>query len=188
MSVALADLKEVQKLTDDPNMVTYCCMMARPGLTHWLVEIEYTLFKPDTDANLGFHIATIKWPSDFPVSPSSLYAVACFERRAQMFAESILWRNGLRKVTEGFTLMVIGASEMAKFPIRGPRVFYLENHSQGAGNVIYTNDPAKLQVAHDHEMKQCQVYFDEHKAWLATEEGKAIADAFWKKHPEGKVE
>jgi hypothetical protein len=168
-------------------MVSYCTMVMRPGVHAWTVEVEYTMFKPDTDANDGFHLATMKWPEDIPM-PMSLWCVATFEKRAQMFAESILWRHGLRKVSKGFVSMVIGGGKAQKFPITGPNVFFLENHSKGAANVIYTNDPAKIRIAWEHEMKQAQKFFDEHKRWLETEEGKAIADAFWAKHPGGHVE
>jgi hypothetical protein len=172
-------------------MVSYCTMLMRPGVHAWTVELEYTMFKPDTDANDGFHLAIMKWPDDVP-PPAGLYAVVTFEKRAQVFAEGILWKHGLRKVRKGYTQMVIsgvsGKAVVEKFPITGPNVFFLENHSKGAANVIYTNDPVKIRIAHEHEVKQAQVFFDEHERWLQTEEGKAIADAFWKKHPEGHVE
>lgn len=179
--------EEIQAKCDEPGMVSYCSMLIRPGLHAWSVELEYTMFKPDTDANDGFHLAVMKWPDDVK-PPTSLYAVATFEKRAQMFAESILWKHGLRKVNEGFTQIVLGGGKAQRFPLKGPNVFFLENHSKGAPNVIYTNDPVKLRIAQEHEFKQAQVFFDEHKKWLETPEGKAIADAYWAKHPEGHVE
>jgi hypothetical protein len=181
-------LEKIREQCADPNHVSYCGMMMRPGIHAWTVEVEYTQFKPDTDANDGFHLATVRWPEDVP-PPIGLYAVIIFEKRAQEFAESILWKHGLKKVREGFVQMVISPKGTTqKFPITGPNVFFLENHSKGASNVIYTNDPVKIQAAWEHEVKQTQKFFDEHQRWLATPEGKAIADAFWAKHPEGHVE
>lgn len=179
----MIDTTGLDPIIKDPNMVTYCSLILRPGITAWITEIEFTMFKPDTDANDGFHVAIIKWPESVPLE----YCVVVFEKRAQAFAESILWRNGLRKVTEGFTQMMMGGGKIEKFPIIGPNVFFLENHSKGASNVLYTNDPVKLKAAREHEWSQTQKFHDEHKRWLATEEGKATAEAFWKKHPEGRV-
>jgi hypothetical protein len=148
--------------------VTYC-HDDTSGVLAWMTEIEYTLFKPDTDANEGFHISTVRWPDDVP-PPAGIYNVVTFEKRAQIFAESILWKNGLKKVALGFTQIVIGGGgKVEKFPLRGPNIFFLENHSKGAANVIYTNDPVKIRIAHEHEMKQCEPYFEDHKKWLETE-------------------
>lgn len=185
--LTLATLDQVKERCADPGLVNYCTMLMRPGVHAWIVEVEYTMFKPDTDANLGFHLALMKWPPDVPW-PVGLYSVASFEKRAQASAESILWKHGLRKVREGYVQTMIGGGKIEQFPITGPNVFFLENHSKGASNVIYTNDPEKMWIAHEHEMKQVQVFFDEHRRWLETEEGKAAADAFWAKHPEGKVD
>jgi hypothetical protein len=181
-------LEEIQARCADPDMVSYCSMMMRPGIHGWTVELEYTMFKPDTDANEGFHLATMRWPEDIP-PPIGLYVVVTFEKQAQTFAESILWKHGLRKVTEGFVQMMIGSGgRVEKFPIRGPNIFFLENHSQGAPNVIYTNDPVKIRAAWEHEVQQTQKWFDEHKRWLDTPEGRASFKAYWAKHPEGHVE
>lgn len=180
-------LDEIRKQCAEPGMVSYCAMMMRPGIHAWTVEIEYTMFKPDTDANDGFHLVTMVWPEGLEPDVG-LYCIATFEQRAQEFAESILWKNGLRKVKEGYTQIVINpGGKTEKFPISGPNVFFLENHSKGAANVIYTNDPVKIRAAMEHEFNQTQKFFDEHKRWLETPEGKAIADAYWKKHPEGQV-
>lgn len=187
MSFTPASIEEVRERCNDPNLVSYCSMLVRPGIHAWTVELEYTMFKPDTEANMGFHLATMKWPGDMPL-PAGLWCVATFEKRAQIFAEGILWKHGLRKIEQGSIPMVLGGGKQQVFPIKGPNVFYLENHSKGASNVIYTNDPEKQRIAWEHEVKQTQVFFDEHKRWLATPEGKAEADAFWAKHPEGKVE
>lgn len=181
-------LEKIREKCADPNHVSYCAMMMRPGVHGWITELEYTMFKPDTDANDGFHLVTIKWPDGVP-PPVGLYAVAIFERRAQAFAESILWKHGLRKITEGFVQMVINpGGKIDKFPITGRNIFFLENHSKGAANVIYSNDPVKIQTAWEHELKQTQKFFDEHKRWLDTPEGRASFKAYWAKHPEGHAE
>jgi len=180
-------LEEIREKCADPDMVNYCAMMMRPGIHAWTTELEYTMFKPDTDANDGFHLATMRWPESVP-PPLGLYVVATFEKRAQQFAESILWKNGLRKVTEGFTQVLIGGGKVEKFPLSGPNIFFLENHSKGAANVIYSNDPVKIQAAWEHEVKQAQRFFDEHKRWLDTPEGRASFKAYWAKHPSGHVE
>lgn len=182
--ISAATLDQVKKRCAQPGMVSYCALLMRPGLNAWIVEIEYTMFKPDTDANDGFHLAYVAWPDDCPVP----YCVATFEERAQEFAESILWKHGLRKVNKGFTQVVLGGGKAERFPIEGPNIFFLENHSKGASNVIYTNDPVKIEAARKHETEQCQKFFDEHKRWIETPEGKAIANAYWAKHPTGHVE
>lgn len=182
--ISPVELEHIRKRCAEPDVVTYCGLLMRPGLHAWTVEVEYTMFTPDTDANDGFHLAYMKWPDDTQLP----YSVATFDKRGQEFAESILWKHGLRKVSKGFTAMVFGGGKTEKFPLTGDNVFFLENHSKGASNVIYTNDPMKIQAAWKHELEQCQVFFDEHKHWIETPEGKAIADAYWKKHPEGHVE
>jgi hypothetical protein len=176
--ISPATLQEIKELCANPNYISYCVIWTRPGVLAWAVELEYTKFKPDTELNDDFHMSTMKWPEDLK-DLGLLYTIVTFHKSEQEFAESLLWKNGLRKVTE------IGPEGVKKFPLSGPSIFFLENHSKGASNVIYTNDPVKLKAAHEHEVAQCQVFFDAHQAWLKTPEGKATADAYWKQHPKG---
>jgi len=214
MNHRIVTIEEVKERVFRPGVVNYIGMMMRPGIYCWTVEIEYTMFKPDTDANDEFHLGTIAWPKDWP-PPWNIYCIASFHERAQEFAESILWKHGLRKVAPGHTIVsfggerspeqefpvdieeliekgslefTIGKLASEKFPLEGPNIFFLENHSKGASNVVYTNDPEKLRAAWELELKQAQVFFDEHQRWLQTPEGKAIFEAYWAKHPEGHVE
>jgi hypothetical protein len=179
----LATIEEVEKVCLQPQYVNYCALWDRPGLLHWMVELEYTKFKPDTDANDDFHLSIMRWPDDVGL----LYAVITFHKKEQEWAESRLWENGLRKVTEGFTQIILGGGKAQQFPLSGDNIFFLENHSQGAANVIYANDPKKREEAHKHEMALCQPFFDEHTKWINTPEGEAIANEYWSRHPEGRV-
>jgi hypothetical protein len=189
MDHRIVTLDEVKERVFQPNVVNYIGLMLRPGMYAWTVEVEYTMFKPDTEDNDDFHLGTMKWPEDWPL-PWNVYLIASFHKRGQMFAEKILWRHGLKKVTPGYVPMALtgGKDKPQKFPLEGGNIFYLENHSKGAANVIYTNDEVKIRAAMEHEQKQAQVFFDEHKKWLETPEGKATFDAFWEKRPEGHVE
>jgi hypothetical protein len=171
----------VQDVSDNPNYVTYCAFAPRPGVRAWMTEIEYTRFRPGTIRNDDFHVAIIKWPEGLMAQ----WLAIIFHKSEQQFAESILWKNGLRKVEDGFTQKVIGSEGVQDFPISGPNVFFLENHSKGGGNVVYTNDPIKIKAAEELEDKQCQVFFDAHEEWLKTPEAAEEVAAFLKEHPDG---
>lgn len=188
MSHRNVTLEEVKERVYKPDVVNYVGMMMRPGIYAWCVEVEYTMFKPDTEANEDYHLGTMAWPKDWP-PPWNIYLIASFHKRGQMFAEKILWRHGLKKVAPGHIITALtGEKGPEQFPLVGDNVFYLENHSKGAANVVYTNDQEKIRVAWEHERQQAQVFFDAHAKWLETPEGKAEFDAFWAKRPEGSVE
>ena len=177
------ELRQLAEVISNPDYVTYCSLEMRVGVRAWMTEIEYTKFRPATLDNDDFHLAIMKWPDG---DISLRYLLIIFHRSAQQFAESILWRNGLKKMPEGFTQMIIGGKEgKQEFPLQGPTIFWLENHTQGAPNVVYSNDPVKMKAARELEDAQCQVFYDSQAEWLETEEGKAKLAEFLKKHPEG---
>lgn len=181
--VSPATTEEIQAVCNDPNKVTYCCFSFRPGIRAWMTEIEITKFRPGTLRNDDFHMVLMKWPEGL----DALWIIIIFDKSEQKFAESILWKNGLRKVKDGFTQHVINPHDktIEKFPISGPNVFFLENHSKGAANVVYSNDPVKIQAANELEDKQCQVFFDLHDEWLKTPEAQVAMAEYMKKHPDG---
>jgi hypothetical protein len=178
------ELKQIAEVICNPDYVTYCSLDTRPGVRAWMTEIEYTKFRPGTLDNDDFHLGILKWP-DGPWGMR--YLIICFHRSVQEFAESILWKNGLRKTEEGtFPIMMGGPEGIQKFPLADyNNVFFLENHSKGAENVIYSNDPVKIKAARELEDKQCQVFFDSQMKWLASPEGIAALAEYLKKHPDG---
>jgi hypothetical protein len=176
-------VRQIAEVVCNPDYVTYCSLDTRPGVRAWMTEIEYTKFRPGTLDNDDFHLGLLRWPEG---QWGMVYLIICFHRSVQEFAESILWRNGLRKVEEGAAPMMMGGPEgIQRFPMDGYNIFFLENHSQGGSNVIYTNDPVKMRAAKELEDKQCQVFFDAHEKWLKTPEGLASVQEFLKKHPGG---
>jgi len=177
---------EIIRECSKPDRRNYVCLLMRPGFYSWMVELEYTKFTPDTDANDGFHLFWCKWPEDDPV-PQLTMGVVSIDKSGQEYAEAILWQHGLKKCAAGTVFTVLGGSSPQQFFVHGPNTFPLENHSKGAENVVYTNDPVKIKAARAHEMAIAQRFFDEHAQWLETPEGKAIANAYWKKHPTGRV-
>lgn len=180
--VSPATDEEIQAVCNDPNNVSYVCMGFRPGIRAWMTEIEVTRFRPGTLRNDEFHMVLMKWPDGVPL----LWLIIIFDKSEQEFAESILWKNGLRKVEEGFTQMVMGGKKgLEKFPITGDNVFFLENHSKGAANVFYSNNPEKMNAAKELEDRQCQVFFDQHTEWLKTPEAEKEIAEYMKRHPEG---
>jgi hypothetical protein len=180
MEIQTATLEELKQICSLPDTVSYCVLMQRPGVAAWAVELEYTKFKPDTDANLRFHLSITEWPHDSDM----MYWIVTFHKSAQAFADAILWKNGLKKVREGHIPAVISGGWIQRFPIKGPNIFHLQNFGN---NVLYLNDPVKRQKAWEHEKNQCQKFYDEHKRWLLTPEGRATQEEFWRKHPSGKV-
>lgn len=173
-----ATLAEIQTVVDEPDMVTYYGLLGRPGMYGFMVELEYTKFKPDTDANDDFHMAIVTWPEGIGLK----WVLIIFHQSEQGFAESILWKHGLRRVKEGYVGIIIGGPEGAqKFPIKGPRCFCLENHGP---NVVYTNDPVKMQAAWDHEKQMVEHFFEDHKKWFEDPANQEVIEAYWKKHPE----
>lgn len=156
--------------------------MLRPGFYSWMVEVEYTQFKPDTDANELFHMAVCQWPKDAPL----LIGVISIHKSGQAFADSILAKHGLKRSPPGMVLRMLGGQKRIQdFFVKGPNTCVLENF--GKNNVAYTNDPVKRTEAFEKESELAQTFFDAHKQWLETPEGKAQYDAYWAKHPSGKV-
>lgn len=171
-------MEDIKRVALDPNNVTYCVLATRLGVNPWLVELEYTKFKPGTDTNDKFHVFIIKWPKDLPM----FTVVASFDKSEKEFAESLLEKNGLRKILPGNVMMVIGPEGTEKFPIEGPNVFYLENRS---GSPMYTNDEKQIDAARAKEHEFCQKFFDEHDRWMQTPEGIKAGDEWDAKHPAG---
>lgn len=176
--------QQIIEFCSNPDLVNYVCLLLRSGIYAWMTEIEYTKFKPDTPANDGFHLFQCKWPEDDPV-PAFTMVIVSFDKSGQEFAESILWKNGLKKCPSDMVAISIGPQGSEKFFLTGPNVFQLENHSRGAKNVVYHNDPKLTEAAFEHEKAQVKVFHDEHEAWLKTPEGKASYEAYWAGKPEG---
>jgi hypothetical protein len=151
-----------------------------------MVELEYTKFKPDTDANDGFHMMVCTFPEEEPLEQLTI-GVISIDQSGQVFAESTLWDHGLKKSPPGMTIACMTPKGREEFFLHGPNTFVLENHSKGSEHVVYTNDPVKLAKAREHEHAYAQRFFDAHRKWLETPEGLAEAQAYWKKHPSGRV-
>lgn len=199
-------IQQIAEVIANPDYVTYCSLEMRPGVRAWMTEIEYTKFRPGTLDNDDFHLGVLRWPDG---QWGMFYLIICFHRSVQEFAESILWRNGLRKCEEGSYPMMFGNTEKTvdisdimktgslefkvmgpepkweEFPLKGNGIFFLENHSKGAANVLYSNDPKKMEEARKLEDAQQQVFFDAHEEWLKTPEAKSAMAEYIKKHPGG---
>jgi hypothetical protein len=175
---------ELQAFCNDPSRVHYCCMAMRVGISGWMTQVEFTFFKPDTEANNDFVLSFIKFPFVEGEAPSivNMWMMVSVPRTHQERVEGLLWQHGLRKTLPGNLPMVIDQHGQHVFPVKGPNIFYLENHNKGAENVMYKNDPKRLKEAHDHESAYVEKFHAEHRAWLATPEGKAEAEAYWKKY------
>jgi hypothetical protein len=186
MKTTPATKEEVIKFCSNPQLVNYYCFISRPGIYAWMVEVEYTKFKPDTPANDGYHLLFSEYPEKKPI-PELTMMIMSIDKSGQEFAESILWKHGLKRCRAGMVAMVIDSKGPHEFFLQGPNVFCLENHNKGAENVIYKNDPEKMAKAREHEMEQVRKFFDEHKKWIESPEGKIIAEAYWKKNPTGYV-
>jgi hypothetical protein len=52
----------LQNVTTYLGRATFCVMAERPGVLGWLTQVEYTWFKPCTDDNDKFWLATLRWP------------------------------------------------------------------------------------------------------------------------------
>jgi hypothetical protein len=178
---------EILKECNRPDRRNYVCLMMRPGFYSWIVELEYTFFKPDTDANDGFHLMLSMWPDNEPPIPALTMGVVSIDQSGQAFAESILYDHGLKAIGPNKAFILVGPHGTEQFFVHGDNTWVLENHSKGAENVVYTNDPVKLKAAWEHEQQQAQRFFDAHAAWLTTPEGEAQFKAYWDKHPEGTV-
>jgi hypothetical protein len=181
-----AQKDKIIQFCSNPNLVNYTFLMLRPGVYGWMVELEYTKFTPDTEANNGFHMFVCKFPEIEPIDALTMCVVS-IDKSGQEFADALLWNHGLKKVGPNKTFVCIGPHGQEEFFVHGPNTYVLENHSKGAKNVVYTNDPEKLRKAREHESQLAERFFLEHEAWLNTPEGKAIADAYWARHPSGKV-
>src|SRR6266478_728250 len=125
---------DVIEFCSNPNLISYCCLQDRPGGYAWMVEVEYTKFKPDTPANDGFHLTYSEWglKGDSFLLP---WWIMSIDKSGQEFAESILWKHGL-KLSQSVPVM-LSEHGSVEFHLRGPNIFYLENSSPR--NVIYTN-------------------------------------------------
>lgn len=180
------DKEELIQTCSNPDVFNYVCLLMRPGFYGWIVELEYTRFKPDTDANDDFHMAVCKFPDNDPI-PQLTVGVITIDRDGKEYADSLLWKHGLKKTQPGMALKCFGPKGGEDFFIHGPNTVILENHSKGGQNVAYTNDPEKMKAAYKHERDMVEHFFKEHLAWIETPEGKAIAEAYWAKHPGGRV-
>jgi hypothetical protein len=178
--------EELIRVCSDPDVINYVCLLLRPGFYGWMVELEYTRFKPDTDANDDFHLSVSAFPEKHPI-PQLAIGTVTIDCDGKEYADSLLWKHGLKKSEPGMALKCFGPDGEENFFIHGPNTVILENHSKGAENVIYTNDQKKIQAAFEHERAMVEHFFEEHLTWIETPEGKAIADAYWKKHPGGRV-
>ncbi len=181
-------LDEVIEFTNDTNKVHYASMGNRMGINGWLTQVEYTYFKPDTPMQEKFDMTVMKWPDDLEM----IWVIASMPIEFEERATHLLWQHGLKVAGvndpsgEKYTFMVIGGPEGKQtFPLQGDTVRCLENHNQGAQNVAYTNDPEKIRAAYEHEEKQIIAKFHaDHAAWLATPEGFAEAEVYWKTRPD----
>lgn len=179
-----ATKEKIIEFCSNPDLRNYTFLMLRPGVYSWMVELEYTKFKPDTDANDGFHMFVCKFPELEPI-PNLTMCVVSIDKSGQEFAEQILSKHGLKRSPPNQTFALLGPKGREDFFVHGPNTFVLENY--GKDHVVYTNDPVKLKQAHSNELSIAEKYFVEHETWLKTPEGKVISEAYWKKHPSGKV-
>lgn len=171
-------LEEIKEKCLVPGKSNFAVLAWRVGVNGWMTELEYTHFKPDTEANNDFWLSLMKWPDDSKM----LWVIVTIPSSYEKIALALLWKHGLKTMV-GHTHMAIDSKGPHVFPLQGENVFCLENHSQGGPNVIYTNDPTKLAEARQHERDNiCAKFHREHEAWLRTPEGMKEAVAYWKKY------
>lgn len=184
MGIGFPKLEEIIKECSDPNWAVFACMGNRIGLSGWMTQVEYTWFRPDTRANEDFNLTLMKWPDDFPIP----WTIVRIPREYEDLAKAVLWQHGLKvggsKDPEGgsYTFLMMDHNGTHEFPLFGPNVFCLENHSDGASNVAYTNDPEKIAAANEHEKEIVARYHAEHDQWL--KEHYAKAEAYWASRPD----
>jgi hypothetical protein len=183
-------IEEIVAECSDPKWAVFCCMIERIGLHGWMTQLEYTYYRPDTPANRDFNLTIMRWPEHMPATPMTTWVVIRIPRAGEGVAKSLLWQHGLKfagsKDAEGgpYVPIMIGGGKTHKFPLFGENIFHLENHSDGAKNVAYTNDPEKIKAAHEHEESIVKRFHDEHAAWLAVPENYAAAEAYWAQYPD----
>lgn len=172
--------QQLAEFCANPDLITYTCMALRVGYMGWMVQMEYTYFKPDTDANDQFFLSWMKWPDDMPM----FWVVVSMPREYEAKATALLWQHGLKAIEGGVAAMITDKG-VIQFPIHGDNVIAMENHSKGAGNVMYTNDEKKMEAARNHEKNViCEPFFVEHIKWLNTPEGRRAARLYWARHPD----
>lgn len=49
----------------NPDQAFIIIIPGRPGTQEWMMEMENTLYTPDTDKNILFEMFLVKWPQDF---------------------------------------------------------------------------------------------------------------------------
>jgi hypothetical protein len=190
MGALFPTLEEVIRQCSDPTQAVFVAMFDRIGMHGWMTEVEYTRFRPDTPANREFHLTIMKWPYDMP-DFQMFWIVVRMPMKDAEWAKSLLWKHGLRIPGGGkepfvFAVIVGGESGgMKKFPLSGDNIFCIENHSEGAKHVAYTNDPKKIEAARRHEEDQIvKKFHDEHGAWLSDPVNYAAAEAYWAQYPD----
>lgn len=180
------DLKQIIEECSDPKWAVFVAMWDRVGLKGWMTNLEYVYFRPDTPANLDFYLTIMQWPEH----ERMYWAIVRIPREQQGVAHALLWQHGLKvagsRDPEGgpYVPIMIDSKGIHRFPFAGEHIFFLENHSQGAKNVAYTNDPDKIKAAEAHEDTIIQKFHDEHEAWLSVPENYAAAEAFWESRPD----
>jgi hypothetical protein len=191
MGLEFPKLEKIVAQCSDPRFAVFVSMWDRIGVKGWMTNLEYVYFRPDTPKNDEFNITIMKWPT----TEMMFWAIIRIPREHEKLAKDLLWRHGLKvcgeRDPEGgpyVPIVIIGGPEpeggIHKFPFHGEHVFFLENHSKGAPNVAYTNDPEKIGLAQEHEEQMIAQYHKEHEEWLAVPENYAAAEAFWESRPD----
>lgn len=175
MSNKPASIEEIALHCRNPELMSYVVLAMRVGVMGFLTQMEYTYYKPDTDKNDQFTLAFMKWPLDATMH----WVIMSIPILDAPKADALLWQHGLKAAAPGFIHMVIDHKGQHEIPIQGPNVRYLENHGQ---NVMYSNDPVKMKAAREHENEWIEKIHADHRTWLNTPEGRAEAEAYWKKH------
>ncbi len=161
---------------------SFVVMADRPGVQTWAAQVEHTWFRPDTEDNDNFLVCMLRWPYDEEPKNGLLWWIVTIPTAYEDQAMSLLWRNGLQAMVGKTHIMLGGKEKYQEFPVQGPHVFPLENHSKGAKNVIYSNDPVAMAKARQHERLAVARIAQAHREWLSTPDGWRISHRYWAKH------
>lgn len=148
MDIDIGDNGDLQDAAHDPKLLHIVGDITRIGVNLFVVKLEYTHYAPRSGRNGLFTFRMLQWPpGDFGLN----WVICSIPIEDRHLAESLLEECGL-KLADGVPNM-FSSQERQVFPMRGDRVFTLENRPD---HPIYNDREAaeKMRDAQEKEIEK----------------------------------
>jgi hypothetical protein len=111
----------VQVFLNAPGRVHYLGMTVRPCFSDFLVDLEYTYFRPGTAKNDELLLRLMNWEGQ-------TWAILSVPTLAEPIVNATLEKHGLKATIDSVPVMISGSGEI-KFPLRSKTMATVEGSS-----------------------------------------------------------